>query len=159
VLEHDDGALTQHLPQKGIRTMNDRTENTRPAAAGPDQAGQDSHNKQCPSWCENSDCKGEHQAVVEDYLPTSGGLPSVSHETGTWFPAVAVSVTWDTIDELSPCVTLHVSGPGTDTQIDLLPHEARALAEAITAGVETLRATASSPHEGGRVRRASRGVG
>jgi hypothetical protein len=102
------------------------------------QAGQDSH-MQCPSWCENSDCKGEHQAVVQDYLPTSGGLPSVSRETGTWFPAVAVSVGWDTIDGLSPCVTLHVSGPGTDTQIDLLPHEARALAEAITAGVETLR--------------------
>ncbi len=92
-----------------------------------------------PAWCDDTDCRGEHNGTVtSEYLPATGGLPRVDYERGTHFPAVGVALAWDTLDQLDPCVLVHVSGAEHDAQLDLRPREARALAAAILEAADRL---------------------
>jgi hypothetical protein len=95
----------------------------------------------CPDWCAG-DCRGEHVSEA-DYMPTSGGLPFVD-ETGVLFPSVGVALSWDTIDGLDPCISVHTPGaaPFGDAQIDLRPHEARRLAATLLTAADRIEGRA-----------------
>lgn len=106
------------------------------------QAGHGAPEFECTVWwCTEANCHGEHHADVSGAypVPATADLPNRSqYAGGFWFPGVRVSIGWNTIDHLPPCVWLAIGGENVDAQANLQLHEAKSLVEDLKAAIAEL---------------------
>jgi len=57
-----------------------------------------------PAWCDDTDCRGEHNGTVRpEYLPATEAFRESTTSEGHTFPQLG-ALAWDTLDQLDPCV-------------------------------------------------------
>ena len=77
------------------------------------------------------------------YEPLTAGRPSqVDSQSGAAFPVVGVQIVLSPADgDVVPFVTLHITGAGTDLDVDLRLHEAREVAQHLQHHADVLAGT------------------